>query len=178
MTNQGMFLKRLTLLNIPLSLEGKELPSELKAKIMLMRVAYDKAAKAFDDDMQQVLKEIKKEGYDERAQKINRMKEIDGKEDATKEEKKEADEIRKTEEDFNKETEELNKAYSEAYQEKMKEECDMKPRKFAFEGFAKIIELIGTDGAIKVKWDFPEALEIPKEEFISLIATNLVDNLE
>lgn len=34
-----------------------------------MRVAYDKAAKAFDDDMQQVLKEIKKEGYDERAQK-------------------------------------------------------------------------------------------------------------
>lgn len=106
------------------------------------------------------------------------MKEIDGKEDATKEEKKEADEIRKTEEDFNKETEELNKAYSEAYQEKMKEECDMKPRKFAFEGFAKIIELIGTDGAIKVKWNSPEALEIPKEEFISLIATNLVDNLE
>lgn len=51
MTNQEMFLKRLTLLNIPLSLEGKELPSELKAKIMLMRVAYDKAAKAFDDDM-------------------------------------------------------------------------------------------------------------------------------
>ena len=167
MTNQEMFLKRLTLLNIPLSLEGKELPSELKAKIMLMRVAYDKAAKAFDDDMQQVLKEIKKEGYDERAQKINHMKEIDGKEDATKEEKKEADEIRKTEEDFNKET--------EAYQEKMKEECDMKPRKFAFEGFAKIIELIGTDGAIKVKWNSPEALEIPKEEFISLIATNLVD---
>ena len=170
MTNQEMFLKRLTLLNIPLSLEGKELPSELKAKIMLMRVAYDKAAKAFDDDMQQVIKEIKKEGYDERAQKINHMKEIDGKEDATKEEKKEAD--------FNKETEELNKAYSEAYQEKMKEECDMKPRKFAFEGFAKIIELIGTDGAIKVKWNSPEALEIPKEEFISLIATNLVDNLE
>ena len=91
------------------------------------------------------------------------------------EEKKEADEIRKTEEDFNKETEELNKAYSEAYQEKMKEECDMKPRYFAFEGFAKIIELIGTDGAIKVKWNSPEALEIPKEEFISLIATNLVD---
>lgn len=178
MTNQEMFLKRLTLLNIPLSLEGKELPSELKAKIMLMRVSYDKAAKAFDDDMQQVLKEIKKEGYDERAQKINRMKEIDGKEDATKEEKKEADEIRKTEADFNKETEELNKAYSEAYQEKMKEECDMKPRYFAFEGFAKIIELIGTDGAIKVKWNSPEALEIPKEEFISLIATNLVDNLE
>ena len=170
MTNQEMFLKRLTLLNIPLSLEGKELPSELKAKIMLMRVAYDKAAKAFDDDMQQVLKEIKKEGYDERAQKINHMKEIDGKEDATKEEKKEADEIRKTEEDFNKET--------EAYQEKMKEECDMKPRYFAFEGFTKIIELIGTDGAIKVKWNSPEALEIPKEEFISLIATNLVDNLE
>ena len=175
MKNQEMFLKRLTLLIITLSLEGKELPSELKAKIMLMRVAYDKAAKAFDDDMQQVLKEIKKEGYDERAQKINHMKEIDGKEDATKEEKKEADEIRKTEEDFNKETEELNKAYSEAYQEKMKEECDMKPRKFAFEGFAKIIELIGTDGAIKVKWNSPEALEIPKEEFISLIATNLVD---
>ena len=90
MTNQEMFLKRLTLLNITLSLEGKELPSELKAKIMLMRVAYDKAAKAFDDDMQQVLKEIKKEGYDERAQRINRMKEVDGKEDATKEEKKEA----------------------------------------------------------------------------------------
>lgn len=177
MTNQEMFLKRLTLLNIPLSLEGKELPSELKAKIMLMRVAYDKAAKAFDDDMQQVLKEIKKEGYDERAQKINHMKEIDGKEDATKEEKKEADEIRKTEEDFNKETEELNKAYSEAYQEKMKDECDMKPRYFAFEGFTKIIELIGTDGAIKVIWNSPEALEIPKEEFISLIATNLVDNL-
>lgn len=83
--------------------------------------------------------------------------------------------LRKTEEDFNKETEELNKAYSEAYQEKMKEECDMKPRKFAFEGFAKIIELIGTDGAIKVKWNSPEALEILKEEFISLIATNLVD---
>ena len=51
----------------------------------------------------------------------------------------------------------------------------MKPRYFAFEGFAKIIELIGTDGAIKVKWNSPEALEIPKEEFISLIATNLVD---
>lgn len=175
MTNQEMFLKRLTLLNIPLSLEGKELPSELKAKIMLMRVAYDKAAKAFDDDMQQVLKEIKKEGYDERAQNINRMKEIDGKEDATKEEKKEADEIRKTEEDFNKETEELNKAYSEAYQQKLQEDSEMKPKYLSFEGFTHIIDLIGTNGTIEVKWNTPEPLKIPKEEFISLIATNLMD---
>lgn len=175
MTNQEMFFKRLTLLNIPLSLEGKELPSELKAKIMLMRVAYDKAARAFDDDMQQVLKEIKKEGYDERAQKINHMREIDGKEDATKEEKKEADEIRKTEEDFNKETEELNKAYSEAYQQKLQEDSEMKPKYLSFEGFTHITDLIGTNGTIEVKWNTPEPLKIPKEEFIYFIATNLMN---
>ena len=175
MTNQEMFLKRLTLLNIPLSLGDKELPSDLKAKIMLMRVSYDKGVKSFEDDMQQLVKEIKKEGYDERAQNIKRMKEIDGKEDATKEEKKEADEIRKTEEDFNKETEELNKAYSEAYQQKLQEDSEMKPKYLSFEGFTHIIDLIGTNGTIEVKWNTPEPLNIPKEEFISLIATNLMD---
>lgn len=174
MTNNELFIKRLTLLNIPLLFEGNQLPDKLKAKLMIMRVAYDKAVNSFEDDMKEVLKNLKKEGYDERAQKIHRMKEIDGKEDATKEEKKEADEIRGTEEEFNKETETLNKDYSTAYQQKLEDKSDMKPKFLSIEDYTDIIAMIGTEGIIKIKWTSPDLIEVNKEEFLSMIANCLV----
>ena len=53
----------------------KELPKELKVKIMRIRLAYNKVKKAFDEDVKEFVEQIATDEYKALAQKIDRTEE-------------------------------------------------------------------------------------------------------
>ena len=53
----------------------KELPKELKVKIMRIRLAYNKVKKAFDEDVKEFVDQIASDEYKQLAQKTDRTEE-------------------------------------------------------------------------------------------------------
>lgn len=53
----------------------KELPKELKVKIMRIRLAYNKVKKAFDEDVKEFVEQIATDEYKQLAQKADRTEE-------------------------------------------------------------------------------------------------------
>lgn len=53
----------------------KELPKELKVKIMRIRLAYNKVKKAFDEDVKEFVEQIATDEYKTLAQKVERTEE-------------------------------------------------------------------------------------------------------
>lgn len=194
MTYNEVFEKSSIIKNLPIAFEGRVLPKGLPAKVVMVRVQYDNLIEAFEKEMQEkVLKELKKEGFDERSQKFQEMEDIDKRKVAaetwkegdvdsegkavekpampSEEELKKADEIRKGKKDFDKELSELNDEYRHARIAKGAEEVDMKERKFTMDEFSELIEMIGQDeGNIKVN-----GTDIPKWAFINTIAAKFVE---
>ena len=60
---------------IELKEDNKELPKELKVRIMRIRLAYNKVKKAFDEDVKEFVEQITTDEYKELAQKQNRTEE-------------------------------------------------------------------------------------------------------
>lgn len=60
---------------IELKEDSKELPKELKVKIMRIRLAYNKVKKAFDEDVKEFVEQLTTDEYKELAQKQNRTEE-------------------------------------------------------------------------------------------------------
>ena len=60
---------------IELKEDNKELPKELKVKVMRIRLAYNKVKKAFDEDVKEFVEQITTDEYKELAQKQNRTEE-------------------------------------------------------------------------------------------------------
>ena len=54
---------------------NKELPKELKVKIMRIRLAYNKVKKAFDEDVKEFVEQLTTDEYKELTQKQNRTEE-------------------------------------------------------------------------------------------------------
>lgn len=195
MTYEEILGKRNISSNIPLVYEGRELSREMKATVVLMKVSYDKVAAEFDKDMQEVLKGLKKEGFDDRSRDIQKMEEIDKRKKAfqawkkgakdekgndiprptapTDEELKEIEKIRETKENYDDECKELDELYRKAYIEKLKETVKFTERKFSASDLAEIIGMLGTDGDMVLTVNGIEN-RIAKEAFISLVAANLV----
>ncbi len=172
---------------LPLNKEGKELAPKTLAKVMLIKVHYSKAAEKIREELQEVLRGLKKEGYDDRAQKQLRMQDInervakavawkacgegDKPEMPTAEEIKEAKVISKATEAFNKETEELTKAYRLANEEKMQEDCDVKDKRMSEECYADVCAVLGTSGEIVFGNEYKE----PMHRFLMVIASMFVE---
>jgi REP element-mobilizing transposase RayT len=57
----------------------KELPKELKVKIMRIRLAYNKVKKAFDEDVKEFVEQIATDEYKALAQKTDRTEEEEAK---------------------------------------------------------------------------------------------------
>ena len=60
---------------IELKEDNKELPKELKVRIMRIRLAYNKVKKAFDEDVKEFVEQLTTDEYKELAQKQNRTEE-------------------------------------------------------------------------------------------------------
>lgn len=196
MTYNEIFSRNNIVSNIPLVYEGRKLGKSEAASVMLVRVAYANKVQEYEKYMEDVLKGLKKEGFDERSQAISEMEDIDrrkkaaeewkkGDKDAngkpvekpempTKEELEKAEKTRETKEEYDKELKELEEAYGEA--RKKHGEKDVKfDSKLTRAEYAEICELIGYEGDFEFSSIFTGGKErISKEMFLSLIAANLV----
>lgn len=75
MTLNELMTKQNFLVKILLRQGDAELSKELKIKVMSMRIEFSKVRTQFEKDMQDVLEQLKPEGYDNLAQKPDRSKE-------------------------------------------------------------------------------------------------------
>ena len=144
LTRQNVFTK------IELKDGDKELPKELKVKIMRIRLAYNKVKKAFDEDVKEFVEQITTDEYKELVQKTERNEE---------EEKR-----------FNELTSKINSDYIEFINQKGLEEIsETIDDKFTEEEYAEILDInSGNDVEIngnKIK--AADFMEVFYEMFIS-----------
>lgn len=188
-------MKNIELLNnhaivgsIPLVYEGRELPSKLQAKLMLMRVSYDKAVAAFNEKVREALNGLKPEGFDDLARDIERMRAIEAKDNAckqwngegekpsepTQDEIEEAANIRAEKlTEYELKEKDLLEKLAEIRRQEMEEECSVNLKLFTEDEYASIIETIKTEGVIDYKIN-GQTFNIGRVQFLELIASNLV----
>ena len=129
---------------------NKELPKELKVKIMRIRLAYNKVKKAFDEDVKEFVEQITTDEYKELVQKTDRNED---------EEKR-----------FNELTSKINSDYIEFINQKGLEEIsETIDDKFTEDEYAEILDInSGNDVEIngnKIK--AADFMEVFYEMFIS-----------
>lgn len=160
-----IFQRNNVLVNIPLSNEGRKLPGKTAATVMLLRVAYGNKVQEFEKDLQEVLKGLKKEGFDERLQKYE-LPEDNAERMSDEQERK----------GFEQERKELEEAYMEARKKKSEEKVDMKGKSLTAVELADIYEVVGTEGKISLSMPYqPNPVEVPREAFLQMVAEVLVD---
>lgn len=196
MTYNDIFFRNRIVANIPLVFEGRKLPKSETASVMLIRVAYNNKVQEFEKDMEEVLKGLKKEGFDDRAHAIAEMESVDARMKAAKEwkkgqkgedgkpvekpempsdeELKKADETRATKEEFETEKKELEEEYVTARQKRAEQKVEVKNGMFSRSEYAEICEVIGYEGEIEVSGFADVPVKIPREEFLGMIAAHLV----
>lgn len=121
----------------------KELPKELKVKIMRIRMAYTKVKKAFDSDMQTFMEELISPEF----------KELSGKSERTAEEESRFEELSKT----------INSEYQIFLTQKGKEEVDMVDDSFTEEEYAELVE-VNSGNDIEIN-----GIKIPAIEFLEVV---------
>ena len=192
MTYREIITNRNLLNNVPLTFEGRKLPKNTAASVMLLRVSYNQKVDEFVKTIEDVKKGLKKEGFDERAQAVSEMEAVDKRKKAaddwkegsegekpsypTEEEIEKAEKTRSTLKEFEAEKKELEEALMEANNKKLDEEVDMKNGKLTKDELADIYEVVGVEGDIPLSFPGGEGLEHwPREAFLSWIAKNLVE---
>lgn len=196
MTYQEISFCNSVLASIPLVVDGVNMPPKTSTDVILLQVAYQNKVNEFDGFMQEVLKKLKKEGFDERLQKHNRLLEIDGRIKAHNEweegkadsegkpierpakpsdsEIEEAEKLRVDEDDFAKEMSELDTAYSAAYAEKINEEVKGM-KKFSRDTYESIVSFIGFSGELTLNLANREPITVSKQDFLRMVGFNLVN---
>ena len=179
-------------MNIPLSYEGRELPSRLQAKLMLMRVGYDKAVSAFNEKIDEALNGFKPEGFDNLVREIGRMESIEARQKAFEDwngegegpikpsldELNEAQKIRSEKMDeYKLKTKDVWEKRCELNNQELDEECNACLRKLTEEEYASIVELVRTDGEFEFRTATRGVSKMPKTLFLSMVASVLVDGM-
>lgn len=196
MTYQEVSFCNSILASIPLVLHDVNMYAKTSTDVILLQVTYQQKMKEFDEFMQEVLKKLKKEGFDERLQNHNRFTEINGRIKAHDEWKEgqtdadgkpverpakpsdteieEAEKLRAGEDDFAKEMAELDAAYNAAYTEKINEEVKGM-KKFSRETYESIVSFIGFQGELTVNMPNREPITVSKQDFLRMVGFNLVN---
>lgn len=175
--------------NIHLVFEGRGLSNKMQAKIMLMRVGLDKKVAAFNEKIQEALKGVKPEGFDDLAREVGNMRQVEARSKAvaewngegekpTEPTKEELDEAKKIREEKLSDYEEKEKVVLEKLVEIRKQELDEDSgytlKKFTEDEYAEIISMIKSEG------EYPyvvngETFTIRRIDFLGIIAANLVE---
>ena len=189
MKNFEMLNNQVIISNIPFVYDGRELSSKLQAKLMLMRVSYNKSVAAFEDKINEALKGFKPEGFDDLSRDVERMRYIESKvkdckewcgsgdkpSEPTAEELEESAKIRAEKlTDYESKEKVLIEKWKELRIQELEEECPHNIRKITEDEYAEIIEVIKTEGEIEYNFNGRKN-KIEKTQFLELIAAGLVD---
>lgn len=185
-----LFERHSIISKIPLKNGAKELPTSVKAQVILMKVQYSELISDFEKNSQAALKELKDSSYpefDALASKIEHMKDIDNrllkfkeyKKDSTEpkpvkpssEEISEADTIRKSEKEFEDMSAKLTKEFMETRTKLLEDEVSTTTpiKTLTKEEFAAIIDVVGDTEVV-----FPSGVKLQAEYFIEAVATFFV----
>lgn len=191
--NQASEITRIALA-IPIAIDGRKLPQDTAASVIMAQVGWSAVMDGYESRMQEALKKMKKEGFDERYAANERMKETDRRKKAldewngegeqpaapTGEELEAAEKTRETAEEFEKELAEVLDLYSEARTKEGEKTVTGAPSALTRKELADIIGMLGTEGTVSVALGVgedgrPIKGEIARHEFIRLVAANLVE---
>lgn len=189
---QAEFITRVASL-IPIAIDGRKLPQDTAASVVMAQVGWSAVMQEYESRMQEALKKMKKEGFDERAQAIGVMEETDRRIKAHKEwdgtgeqpampsdeEIAAAEKTRGTAKEFFDELNELNALYGSAREKEGEKTVAATPSALTRRELADIIGMLGADGTIQIDAagadGTPRKEEIGRGALITLIAANLVE---
>ena len=193
-TYSEIFFSQNLLSKLPVKLGEKELPFAVKAKVIVVKVQYSGLIAKFEENMQESLKELKKDypDFDKKAQDHERMKSIDerlkayeeysGEPDKrptkpSDEELKEANKIRKGEKAFLEINEKLTKEYNGMREKAAQESVEVNEKKFTLEEFSEIVKLLNETEEITL-FEFQDEtknVKTKRDNFLSSIAAIFVE---
>lgn len=177
MTYQELFFRKSILDAIPMKIGDKKLSTFAVSDVILLQVAYQVKIDEFNNAMQEVLKKLKKDGFDERFQKKKLYDDLCNKEESTltNDEIKEKSEFEEISAAFNVEFNELQETYSDAYNKKLKEEIP-EMNKLSNNTFNAIIDIMDfNEKTLLSVTFFSEPKETSQEELLSMIGYHLVE---
>lgn len=184
-------LSKNTLVNqIPLVFNGIKLPAETAANVVILKVSFNNAIENLKKEQEEILKNLKKEGFDDRLRSVEEMysveerakkceewvegsldsegKEIPKPEAPSESELAKAKETRSTLEDFNKEQQELFEVYEKALQKKYLEEVEL-DKGISKEDWKNIYDIIGVDATIDYRYPNGTNKEISGMQFMQYV---------
>lgn len=194
-TYNEVYFNSLVASAIPIAIEGRKLPQDTAASVILMQVGLESIIGDFEKRMQKALEKMKErdfKGYDERARAIADMEDVDRRVKAhdewdgagdeppmpTEEEIAPAEKTRETEADFRAEEKKLADLYVAARTKELNNIIGEKPPMLTRREFADIIGMLGTEGTVTVNRMMSingETSEMPRTSFIAMVAANLVE---
>ena len=193
-TYSEIFFSQNLLSKLPVKLGEKELPFAVKAKVIVVKVQYSGLIAKFEENMQESLKELKKDypDFDKKAQDHERMKSIDDRLKAyeeysgepdkrpskpSDEELKEANKIRKGDKAFLEMNEKLTKEYNGMREKAAQESVEVNEKKFTLEEFSEIVKLLNETEEITL-FEFQDEtknVKMKRDNFLSSIAAIFVE---
>lgn len=129
--------------SIPTSVEDRTLSTEDKAQLIILKYHFQRAADLFENEMQEIVKSLKPEGFDALAQKVQASKDPEGTSAPTL-----TDEEQST---YDSQLKALNEEYGKARAARLMEDCDT-PRHIPYSLFTAVVALIG-DSTIEINKD-------------------------
>lgn len=148
MTLNECFIRQNFIIPLKLKDGDAEVSKGVKAKVMAIRIELSKLRKAFEADLQEVVNELKPEGYDA----------LVAKEEKTEEELKQIEEM----------NEKINDEYNAFVTEKISEEVSF-TKKFTEEEYYELVEVnAGNDVTIN-------GTSMPATDFLEVIYSLFVD---
>lgn len=169
LTYSDIQTKDILLSALPLKEGDKELPSAIKTKAVLMGVELLNLTERFQKDSTEIIKKLKPEGFDERARKMERLKEIESFKEPLSDDLKEAAIIRKLKPAFEKEQQCLVEEYNAAITSKLSEEVEIKSPGFTQDEMQTIIETLSSGDDIEINGN-----KIPRLRYLVMFAQNMI----
>lgn len=169
-------LRRNVLQNIPFTVGDRKLTGDAVANVILLRVSYERKAEELSNFLQEVVKGLKPDGYDERERAVADMTRVEEMEkgDGEKPSSDDIEKARKTRNDVlemhNEEREALERSFSEANEKKLSEETTIEGRPLSRQAFSDICSLLGVDGEMEFRVPGRvDSIPINKVQFLSMV---------
>ena len=160
--------------NITAMIPKAQLPQSTRVNVVLNQTAYEKTLDTFRGDLEDTLKRIKPEGFDEKLQKFYVTTKPES--ELTDEERKKCEELKADPEyaDFKETLDKVNSDYAEA-QKKVTEDndYDVKERPYTESDLEAIATALPSGGTTTVKLNGKDTA-VPNDELLHLILRYLV----
>lgn len=155
--------------NITAMIPKAQLPQSTRVNVVLNQTAYEKTLDAFRSDLEDTLKRIKPEGFDEKLQKFQVTTKLES--ELTDEERKKCEELKKEPDyaEFKETLDKVNSDYAEAQKKVVDDtEYEVKERAYTGADLEAIATALPSGGTTTVKLNGKDTA-VPNDELLHMI---------